>query len=270
MHVCTPATMSDFAVKLDQARQQLPLRRLMQERQRGPANGNWKVFPKCPYCGKDSAGLFPGKRGERFKCYHTSCPSGTAPKGCAWDEVGFLAHELGLSRREAALTYLKEAGVVRESKAQSPQSKVGEADMEEFSNSELPRADDSDLDDLPSTESAPDGAEPLPRITDHSVESHLGSGVAAVPPTPVSSDERVSASPGGLSPAIPAPLPGEASLSPATENPPPPPLEGEDRMSDEEARKKIKKLLRMKRVRDCRRGRDCPLPGRRVGPPAWH
>ena len=103
--------MSDFKVKLDAARQRLPLKRLMEQRGRAPSNGNWKSFPRCPYCGKDGAGVFPARSGDRFKCHHSNCPSGTQEANSAWDEIGFLAHELGLSREEAGKIYLKEAGV---------------------------------------------------------------------------------------------------------------------------------------------------------------
>lgn len=92
----------DFQRKLDAARERLPLARLME--QRGKPAGK-----RCPFCGKDGAGLFEHKGLAFFKCFHTSCPSGTHEK--AFDAVGFLAFELGLTRREAAITYLKEAGV---------------------------------------------------------------------------------------------------------------------------------------------------------------
>jgi len=103
-----------LASKMETARQRLPLRRLMEDRQRGPGiNGNWRAF-KCPYCEKKGAGLFERAGRARFKCHHTSCSSGTAGEGKAWDEVGFLAHELGLNRREAFITYLKETNLWEE------------------------------------------------------------------------------------------------------------------------------------------------------------
>ena len=104
-------TVSDFTIRLEEARRKLPLRTLMEQRGKGPENGNWKRFPKCPFCGKDGSGMFPVRNGDQFKCHHTSCPSATCVKGAAFDEVGFLAHELNLSQKEACITLMKEAGV---------------------------------------------------------------------------------------------------------------------------------------------------------------
>ena len=85
--------MSEFAVKLDLARTNLPLRRLMEQHGKSPGNQNWKSFPNCPFCDhKGSAGLFQGKSGELFKCHNTNCPTG----GKALDEVSFLMRELNL------------------------------------------------------------------------------------------------------------------------------------------------------------------------------
>ena len=70
----------------------------------------------CPFCGKDGARVFEHKGIPFFKCFHTSCPSGTCDEGKAFDAIGFLAFELGLSRREAFVTYLKEAGVWTEAR----------------------------------------------------------------------------------------------------------------------------------------------------------
>ena len=120
--------MSDFAVRLEEARKRLPLRQLMEQRGRGPGNGVWRKFPKCPYCGKDGSGLFAVPAGkEMFKCYHAHCPSGTADKGAAWDEVGFLQHELRLSGKEAAITLLKEAGLWQEREPYAPSVMPGRA-----------------------------------------------------------------------------------------------------------------------------------------------
>src|ERR1035437_3699226 len=89
----------------------------MEQRGKGPSNGNWKSFPKCPFCGKDGGGVFLGKfGGDLFKCFHSSCPTGNV----AMDEVGFLVIELGLSRKDAAITYLKESGVWKEREAYAP------------------------------------------------------------------------------------------------------------------------------------------------------
>ena len=114
--------MSDFAVKLDEARQRLPLKRFMEQRGRGPGNGNWKRYT-CPYCHhKDGAGIFSGDRGvDLFKCFHTSCPTGTSAEGGAWDQVKFLQYELGLHDwKEAAIAFMKEAGVWKEKESHAP------------------------------------------------------------------------------------------------------------------------------------------------------
>ena len=95
----------------------------MEQYGKGPANGNWKSFPKCPFCGNKSAGLFPDKSGvEFFKCHHVDCPTGKK----ALEEVGFLAQELGLNRRDAAITFLKQAGVWQEADANSPSIMPGQ------------------------------------------------------------------------------------------------------------------------------------------------
>ncbi len=99
-------------LKLQEARQRMPLRRLMEQRGKAPTNGNWKSFPRCPFCGHPgSAGVFSGRHGELFKCLYASCSSGTQHEKRAWDEIGFLAYELGLSRREAAFVWLRLAGL---------------------------------------------------------------------------------------------------------------------------------------------------------------
>lgn len=109
---------SDFTAKLELARQQLPLRRLMESRGRGPSNGIWKFFP-CPYCqNKASAGLFQARDrdAELFKCHHPGCPSGTHIEGGAWDEMKFLAFELKCSPKEAYIAWVKEAGLWQETR----------------------------------------------------------------------------------------------------------------------------------------------------------
>ena len=100
---------SRFTSKLEQARQKRPLKRLMEQRGRGPQNGNWANF-KCPYC-PGKAGVFAAQHGDRFKCFHASCKSQTSGDGAAWDEIGFLAFELGVSRKAATEQWLKEAGL---------------------------------------------------------------------------------------------------------------------------------------------------------------
>ena len=100
-----------FIEKLTQAREILPLKVLMKQRGRGPSNDKGKSFP-CPYCeGKRTAGVFSGSHGDQFKCHNPSCRSSTAGDGQAWDEIGFLAFELGCDRRAATRAWLEEAGL---------------------------------------------------------------------------------------------------------------------------------------------------------------
>lgn len=100
---------------IDAARKKLPLKALMQQRGRGPINGNWKSYPRCPYCdGKSCAGVFSAPHGEMFKCHSSSCRSMTASDGAAWDEIGFLSYELGCDRRAAIRAWLEEAGLWQE------------------------------------------------------------------------------------------------------------------------------------------------------------
>lgn len=208
----------ELAAKVAAARQRLPLQTVMEQRGKRPSNGNWKAFPKCPYCGKDSAGLFEKAGRQRFKCHHTSCPSGTAGEGGAWDEVGFLAYELGLNRKEAFLTWLKEAGI----ELAAPK-RNGESRRSEY----LP-AEDEQFDDLPPEAWAdPPGPPSTGNPAESSVEASAATdgpsylrpvdGSAAVPdPPPVA--VGVNASP-AASAGEPTPPPGEASLSPAERRP---------------------------------------------------
>jgi hypothetical protein len=118
----------EYAIKLEEAQRRLPLKRLMEQRGRAPANGNWKTFPHCPYCQhKDSAGVKMGDRGlEFFKCFNTSCPTGTHADKSAWDAVAFLQYELKLhDRKEAAIAYMKEAGVWTEREARASTLRPG-------------------------------------------------------------------------------------------------------------------------------------------------
>jgi len=104
--------MNTLRATLEQARGRLPLKRLMEQRTKAPTNGRWKSFPRCPYCQrKGSAGVFAGAHGDLFKCHYQGCPSGTQHPRSAWDEIGFLAYELGLSRTEATRVWLQEAGL---------------------------------------------------------------------------------------------------------------------------------------------------------------
>src|SRR4026208_2219856 len=101
-------SMKSIKEKLQQARLEVPLKSLMEGRGRGPSNGNWKSFPKCPYCGKQTAGVFKGRHGDLFKCRHPACPSGTSRDRGAWDEIGFLAYELNCDRPTATRAWLEE------------------------------------------------------------------------------------------------------------------------------------------------------------------
>lgn len=103
----------DGHARTEEARQQLPIRRLMEQHGAGPkAQGeNWRRFA-CPFCRKKAAGLFQAKPSgvELFKCFHSQCPT----QGEALDEAGYLAEEGGMSRRDAWVAWLKEAGVWRD------------------------------------------------------------------------------------------------------------------------------------------------------------
>ena len=98
---------------IEQARANLPLPRLMiQQGDEVPLDAKGSI--KCPFCKKDSATLKQVGSRWWFKCFSTSCRSGTSePKG-AWDEVGYLMHKIGLKRNDAFKVYLKEAGVWQE------------------------------------------------------------------------------------------------------------------------------------------------------------
>lgn len=124
----------------EQARKILPLRRLMEQRGRGPTNGHWDSFPACPYCqGKNCAGIFPAQSGnlELFKCHRPDCPSGTAIEGGAWNEVKFLAYELQCSPKEAFVFWLKEAGLWQETPSVPGQPANKESLTESSEASEL-------------------------------------------------------------------------------------------------------------------------------------
>ncbi len=79
--------------------------------ERGRAVPNDGTSAKCPYCGKKGKLIRKEGNQELFKCFHVNCPSGTAGDGNSWDQVGFLMHELGLNRKDAAIVFLKETNV---------------------------------------------------------------------------------------------------------------------------------------------------------------
>jgi len=76
----------------------------------------------CPFCQKKSASCRAHRGHDWFKCFNPACPSGTQGEKQAWDEVGYLAFKLGIPSNngnehrysDAAIAYLKEAGVWRE------------------------------------------------------------------------------------------------------------------------------------------------------------
>lgn len=142
-------------IKLAQARAALPLKQLMEQHGKGPENGNWKAFPKCPYCGKKGAGVFNAKdRGvELFKCHHTSCPSGAK----ALDEIGFLALEMNCSRTDAWQAYLKAAGVWKDHESHAPSVMPGKAAR----RVKVPGLPDSDEPDEPAAEETISEEEPV-------------------------------------------------------------------------------------------------------------
>ncbi len=114
-----------FTAKLEEARQKLPLKSLMEKHGRVPSNGNWIMFPKCPYCDGDKcAGVYSREHRDLFKCHRSGCRSGTSDTQASWDEIGFLAFELNVDRREATRAWLKEAGVWCESEQIPPGQKT--------------------------------------------------------------------------------------------------------------------------------------------------
>ena len=127
------------------ARLRLPLQQLMEQRGRGPSNGNWKRFPKCPYCGKDGSGIYQDRW---FKCWHATCPSGTSGLKGGWDEIGFLAYELSISRREAWRVWLQEAGVWEAEKPKPP-STSPTPEAPRASTDEVPAEPEERFEDLP-------------------------------------------------------------------------------------------------------------------------
>jgi DNA-directed RNA polymerase specialized sigma24 family protein len=101
--------MSQLGDEDREARQRLPLRRLMVEYGHAPKEPEgWRAFT-CPHCGKKKkAGVFRGRDGaELFKCFSGRCPT----MSVALDEVGYVAHVSRLNRNEAFKAFLKMAGV---------------------------------------------------------------------------------------------------------------------------------------------------------------
>lgn len=112
----TPGYRKEFdnEASLQEARLNLPIKRIMEQHRIAPSSGRWKSFT-CPFCQKKAkAAVFkrPGSEKEYFKCFYSGCPSGTAER--AFDEIGLLAHISNLNRKEAFVAYLKQAGVWKE------------------------------------------------------------------------------------------------------------------------------------------------------------
>jgi hypothetical protein len=102
--------MGGLRVSIEEARQKLPLKMLMTQYGHDPKNGKWKDMA-CPFCkASTGSGIFERAGKTYFKCHHTSCPTGTK----ALDEVGYIAQEAGLSRKDAFQQYLKMTGVWKE------------------------------------------------------------------------------------------------------------------------------------------------------------
>ncbi len=99
----------DAEASLLEARSRLPLKKVMEQHGHAPEGGRWKSF-KCPFCHKKSkASVYESDGQEWFHCFSDSCPSRGNAK--AFDAVGFLAYVANLSRQEAFIVYLKDAGV---------------------------------------------------------------------------------------------------------------------------------------------------------------
>lgn len=228
--------MNDFAARLEQARQRLPLKRLMEQHGHRPKGNSWRSM-RCPFCqNKDSAGVVEKGGREFFKCFHTDCRTGTK----ALDEVGFLEHELGLKRREAAIAYLKEAGLWVDAERlppsvmpgkrgrKIPEPNITPEDLGE-QPSETARGNARPTEDLPSPEPGPqpssaDSGPSSQAIETSSSSSLLGAesptgtdGETAVQGAPPGADSA-NASPGGNT-RPEEPTPGEASNLPISGSP---------------------------------------------------
>jgi len=114
----------DSQVLTDQARARLPLKRLLEQHGVGPRSTaeTWSSF-KCPFCTQKAGSVFRGDQGcDLFKCFYTGgrrggpCPSANK----VLDESGFLALTANLSRKDAWIQWLKEAGVWREQGRDAP------------------------------------------------------------------------------------------------------------------------------------------------------
>lgn len=153
----------DFIVRLEAAKNAMPLSRLMQQYGKLPGGIPQGKFV-CPYCGdKSSASLRKSRRGggEIFKCFKDSCPSATAGEKKSWDEVGFLMHELGKPWREAAIEFLKMTGNWRERESHAPSVMPGKA-ARKIRNPEPPKKIPHEDDPVGAEEEAPRPPEEQP------------------------------------------------------------------------------------------------------------
>ncbi len=96
----------------EQARERLPLRRLLEQHGHGPKGSGekWNHFT-CPFCDHRKAGVVTKDGKDWFHCFNAACRSANMP---GKNEVGVLALLANVSRKDAWLMWLKEAGVYRE------------------------------------------------------------------------------------------------------------------------------------------------------------
>lgn len=109
---------------LREARARMPLEAVLEQYGVAPHNGHWKNFT-CPFCKEPGAGITERNGLKFFKCFHTSCPTGTK----ALPDIQFIAQSSGISNRDAFVAFLKMAGVWKERtvlKSASPKPKPSE------------------------------------------------------------------------------------------------------------------------------------------------
>lgn len=190
--------MTEFSRMLEQARGVLPLHRLME--QRGHAAGMPGKKAACPFCGnKSSAGIKEFQGQEYFKCFHLECPSGTQGDKGAWDVVDYFAYATGLNRTDAAIQYLKEAGVWKDRESHAPSVMPGKAPrrkkLPEGLMAETPATDLPN----PESESAPGNPQgsPLPQDPGPSPTGFAGATQSVPPATLGQSAEKSLLNDGG-------------------------------------------------------------------------
>lgn len=114
-----------WQAKIAEARQRgHDIVRVMQERGKGPDMPNGRGFKRCPFCEhKGSAAIFASKDGTLlFQCKYTACLTSCK----ALDEIGFIAMDANMSRKEAFSVYLKEAGVWTDAEPYAPSIMPGQ------------------------------------------------------------------------------------------------------------------------------------------------